>query len=129
VAQLTGRRKALDFLVYLAVSICIVLLITWYAMHAARIGGPSELPLKWLGFIAFSLLAFGYPARNFRRFWGRREFWFVFLGLMAAHLGITIPLLMKTGEMSLVSYALGAVLESSLIVGCLSWALSRTTDR
>lgn len=119
-----GGRRAFDFLLYVAIAVFIALLITWYAIHAARVGGPSSLPLKWLGFVGNSLIAFGYPMRMFKRFWKKGKFWLVLGGLGIAHLAVGIPLLMRVSDVPLVWYAVGAVAEAGLISGCLSWALA-----
>jgi hypothetical protein len=117
------KRIAWDFLLYALIGIVVVICIAAFAIHEANTGGSAELPMKWLGFGALSLLAFGYPVRAFRRFWRKRAFWFVSSALAAVHLAVFVPLLMSFQKVPLIWYGLGAIVESSLISGCLFWTL------
>jgi hypothetical protein len=68
------KRIAWDFLLYALIGIVLVICIAAFAIHEANTGGSAELPMKWLGFGALSLLAFGYPLRAFERSGERERF-------------------------------------------------------
>lgn len=121
--QLVTRRKMRDFVLYVFVAITVVLFIAWAAIRTGQESGNPELPLKWLGFAAFSALAFGYPIRMFRHSWRNTRFRLTLVGLVVVHLAVVIPLLLRVPSVPLAWYLVGAIVESGLISGCFAWVL------
>lgn len=125
--QLVTRRKMRDVVLYVFVAVTVVLFVTWAAIRAGQGGGNPELSLKWLGFAAFSALAFGYPIRTFRHFWRNTGFRLALVGLAVVHLAVAIPLLLRIRSVPLIWYLVGAIVESGLISGCFAWVLRNST--
>ncbi len=119
----TIGRKIRDLVIYVFVAVAIVLVAAWIAIHEAQTNSAPGGSLKWVAFAAFSALAFGYPIRAFRHFWPSLRFRLVLFALVAAHLTIAIPILLKVNSVSLGWYCVGAVVESGLISGCFAWTL------
>lgn len=121
--QLVTRRKLRDFVIYVFAAITLVLFITWAAIRAGQGGSNPALPLKWVGFAAFSALAFGYPIRTFRRSWRNFKFRRALAGLVVVHLAVLTPLLATAQSVPLIWYLVGAIVESGIISGCFAWVL------
>lgn len=121
--QLVTRRKLRDFVIYVFAAVTLVLFITWAAIRAGQGSGNPTLPLKWVGFAAFSALAFGYPIRTFRHSWQNTRFRLTLAGLVVVHLAVVIPLLLTVRSVPLIWYLVGAIVESGLISGCFAWVL------
>lgn len=94
-------RRVLEVLVYVAVGlVCVV-----YAVYAALyVPAESQIDIKWVAFLAFTAVTFGYPVRWYRRHWRRPRFWRVLAMLFATHVLVYAGALWSAGKVPLIVF-------------------------
>jgi chromate transport protein ChrA len=82
--------RLLDFVIYVAIGVAVVLAVLWGAEHY----GPDTQPLaKWGGLTATALVLFGYAIREYWACRRQKSFWLTLCALVFAHvLGFSIVL-------------------------------------
>jgi hypothetical protein len=65
------RGRAKDLILYVLISLLILAVVFTAAMTGLR----EDIFMKWLSFVAFTLLLFGYFIADNRSLWKRPQFW------------------------------------------------------
>lgn len=124
-----GRPGAVrDLLIYVAIGLGIALGLIVFAIHQAKTGGAPDLPLKWMGFGAESLVVFGYVLRRFRRRWQEARFWLLLSILAAAHFLLGYAILVRIEALPVLYFGLALAPEFLLLSACLEHSLRRGLD-
>ena len=79
-------RRFMDFVLYILIGVACVTAPVLWAVHQARVGGSSQLPLKWFALAGILTTGFWYPIKHSRHKWGRPQFWVAAGGLAAVQL-------------------------------------------
>jgi cation transport ATPase len=105
-----------DFAVYVAISVCIVVLIGLLAVHQAKTGQKPGALLKWIGFAVMTLLIFWWAIRAYRPYWGNARFWRLLAVFALLHVVLGISILTRLIVGSLFPFVLAAALEYYLLL-------------
>lgn len=108
--QSRGRR-ATEFTAYLIIAIAVFVAIGALAVHDARLGRTSLLPIKWIAFTCSSAIVFGYTIRDNRRLWRTHKFWITLVLLLAGHAAVGVFGLTKIASVPLIFFVPGIVVE------------------
>ncbi len=120
-----GRaRRQLDWILYAAIAIGLVVAVLMYALHQARTGGSRELPLKWLGFAGLTGSVFGYAIKAGVRTRSGLKFWILLGGFFAVHAAVGIMVLMRVEAVPLLLYALLTLPEYRVLMYFLDYFLA-----
>jgi hypothetical protein len=95
------KGRLIDFALYVAIALAVVVFAAIYAEHAVRTGQRGNLPLKWIGLVGETAALFGYVARAMRSYWGNSRFWAGFLGFFAAHSVAFVIVLLRVQQFGL----------------------------
>jgi len=119
-----GRaRRIVEWILYIAIAILLVVVLLLYAVHQARTGGSSKLPLKWLGFAATSAVVFGYAVKAGWRTRMGPKFWLLLGAFFVVHTGVGLVVLMRVEAVPLLLYALWGWPEYLFLMNCLDFFL------
>ena len=75
------RRRVIEYLVYIALSILVVVGV----IVAAGYEGDSKVLAKWGGWLGTTAILFGYAVSSHRADWKKKSFWAVIVTLLVAH--------------------------------------------
>ncbi len=103
-SALRGRVK--DFLLYCAIGVSLVALGGLYAVHQAKLGQTSGLPVKWLGLAIMTALVFGNAIRYSRHLWALSKFWGFLSVFLIAHLAVGVLFLSRVEKIGLIHFAI-----------------------
>jgi hypothetical protein len=92
-------RRALDFVVYIAVSVAVLFSLAWCAEH--DIGSEDGL-VRWGGLAFSTVVLFWYSVETYKRLIRRWTFWAVLLGLLTDRLLAFIAILPRLSEWRIV---------------------------
>lgn len=99
----------------LSLEVAIALAIVGAILYAAGHSPPDhKADFRWIGLVGMTAITFGYPLRWYRRHWGRLPFWFVWGGLLAAHVATYVVVLLTVRHFGYMWFA---------IIGPLEWAV------
>lgn len=97
-----ARGRVRDFLLYIVIGVLAVLATGLYELHQAKTHGSPNLPLKWMGFGAISLVVFGYAIRSNRANWRKSEFWGPLAAFAFVHFAVGLTLLSRLATMPMI---------------------------
>ena len=117
------RSRVRDWLLYVAIAVLIVGLAVAYGAYQGLTGRHTDLPLKWLGFIAISALLFGYAIKASRRFWRTRKFWVILALFFVVHAGLGVFALTRVDKVPLILYPILGQIEYVLLALYLGYFL------
>ena len=79
--DMIGVKRALDFLLYVAISSSFIIIVIFTALHG--VGWPKMS--KWIGFVFLTSMLFGLFIKASRRLWNRSGFRLLIMLLFAGH--------------------------------------------
>jgi hypothetical protein len=110
-------RRALDFVIYIALSVAVLFSIAWCAEH--NIGSEQGL-VRWGGLAGSTVVLFWYFVETYKRLLKRWTFWAVLLGLLTVRLLAFIAILSRASEWRVVWWGILLPLEIVVFVLILS---------
>jgi hypothetical protein len=102
------------------IALLLLAAIWLYAKHTVAVGGSTELPTKWLGFLGITSLIFGYTVKASRRVWKSRRFWTLLVIFFVAHCGVGVAILARADKVPLLVFAFLGPAENELLTVFLS---------
>ena len=117
-------RRLLDWILYAATAIVLVVALLLWALHQAKTGGSTRLPLKWLGFAGLTGLVFGYAIKAGLRTRSGLKFWVLLGGFFAVHAAVGVFTLLRVDTVPLLLYALLTVPEYMVLLYFLDYFLA-----
>jgi hypothetical protein len=118
-------RRPAEITIEIAVGLAIVAGI----FLSAEYFPDRDLPTKWLGLAASTVILFGYPLYWTRSITKAAKFWFCWSGFLLLHLTILVPLLVAIGRWPLVWFVFTTVAEFLFIYPVFTKTLQGHTDR
>jgi hypothetical protein len=80
----TGRKKILDFGLYVLISSVVVgSIFLGYAL-----GIPHEQFVRWFGLVGATLIIFGFAVSQNRNLWDKKSFWILLSAIFIVHCGV-----------------------------------------
>jgi hypothetical protein len=113
------RGRIRDWFLYIGIAAVIVAAAVGYGAYQGKVGGSTDLPLKWLGFFVTTAIVFGYAIHGRPPSWRARKFWLLLAVLLLAYLGVGVLVLARVESVPLVLYALLAPVEYVVLIECL----------
>lgn len=122
------RRRTLqvrirDISVEVTIALLFLAVVLYGAAHSPLDG---ETVFRWFGLAGITAIAFGYPLRDFRKYWKRRRFWFAWTALLILHLAGYIGLLLTVKHFGTLWYVIITAAEWSVIFPLLEIAGRKT---
>ena len=117
-------RRLLDWVLYVAIAITLVVGLLLYAAHQAKTGGSRKLPLKWLGFAGMTAVIFGQAVKAGLQTRGGQKFWLLLGAFFGVHTVVGIALLMRIETVPLLLYAILATPEYMILLYFLDYFLA-----
>lgn len=96
------RARLRDLVLYVLIGVLAVLGTGLYVLHQAKTHGSPNLPLKWMGFGAMSILVFGYAIRANRANWGKSEFWGPLAVFAFVHFALGLTLVSRLATLPMI---------------------------
>jgi hypothetical protein len=109
-ARSRGRRAA-EFTAYLIIAIAVFAAIGALAVHDARVGRTSLLPIKWIALTCSGAIVFGFTIRDNRRLWKSQRFWNTLVLLLVSHAAVGVFGLTKIAGVPLILFVPAIVVE------------------
>lgn len=94
-------RRLLDVIGYIAIGLIWVGAALYVALYIPE---QSRIDIKWIAFVAFTAVTFGYPIRWYRRHWKNQRLWGVLAGLLAVHVAVYGAALWMSGKVPLILF-------------------------
>ncbi len=82
------KKQMLDYLIYIAIALALVSVLSWSALNADKLGVQRDTGLKWIGSIGSTLVIFGYFMNTHWKRLPVRNFLVLFCTLLIAHIVI-----------------------------------------
>jgi hypothetical protein len=111
----TQTTSFLRLLMYARIGLVLASLLFaagWYGASK----GINEPPVRWIGLVCVTPIAFWYPARTYRRYWHRFTFWLVLAALLTLHVLAFVALLIRIPGWRLLWFVPTTLVESWIVL-------------
>jgi predicted ferric reductase len=121
--ELTNKRhhRIRDFVLYIAISLTIIAVIAALLVH----GADWDKVSKWLMFLFFTGVVFGYCISQCRSLWNRALFWMFLSCSLLLHSAIIWAIFTRVDHPKPVWMGIG-VLELALLLSVAKWLIPST---
>jgi hypothetical protein len=126
--RITERARVRDNLLYLAIALTLVTMVTALAIYDAERGIHRKFRDDWVVGFGSALFVFGYAAKAF---WGFRKnwrMWAAMAALFGAFVGLVVPILSHMDRVPLLLMTPLFAVGSVIVQAALNWVVARQFD-